>query len=217
VQIRDRIRELRRVPASSLVPNPKNWRRHSESQLTAIKGVLSEIGFAGAELARELPDGTLELIDGHARATVAGDAVVPVLILDVTEEEADKLLLTYDPLSAMATTDEIALQELIKLSEFDNAELQHLMDSLTIDDLQSEQPTEDAVNPAMELRPHEHYDFIIVLASDAMEWNKLCEKLGITQQPLFGKKKTKYGISRAIKAERVLALLQNDNPVPKAD
>ncbi|MGA7647677.1 MAG: hypothetical protein WBW01_14285, partial [Terriglobales bacterium] len=27
-QIRDRIRELRRVPASALVRNPKNWRRH---------------------------------------------------------------------------------------------------------------------------------------------------------------------------------------------
>ena len=30
---------------------------------------------------------------------------MPVLVLDVTEEEADKLLLTFDPLSAMAKRD----------------------------------------------------------------------------------------------------------------
>jgi hypothetical protein len=28
MNIKDRIRELRRVPASSLRPNPKNWRTH---------------------------------------------------------------------------------------------------------------------------------------------------------------------------------------------
>jgi hypothetical protein len=31
-QIRDRIRELRRVKTSELIPNPKNWRRHPKEQ-----------------------------------------------------------------------------------------------------------------------------------------------------------------------------------------
>ena len=39
------------------------------------------------------------LIDGHLRAETAPDMMVPVLVLDVTEEEADKLLLTLDPLA----------------------------------------------------------------------------------------------------------------------
>jgi hypothetical protein len=42
--------------------------------------------------ARELPDGRLQLIDGHLRAETTLDDVVPVLVLDVIEEEADKLL-----------------------------------------------------------------------------------------------------------------------------
>ena len=38
--------------------------------------------------AREIPDG-LQLIDGHLRQELMGDAEVPVLVVDVTEEEAD--------------------------------------------------------------------------------------------------------------------------------
>ena len=95
---RDRIRELRRVPASELKANPKNWRTHPEGQAAAMEGVLSEVGWADAVLARETADG-LELIDGHLRKEIAPDEMVPVLILDVNESEADKILLTHDPLA----------------------------------------------------------------------------------------------------------------------
>lgn len=113
MKIRDRIKELRRVPASELHPNPLNWRTHPKEQLDAIRGILAEVGFAGAELARELPDGSLQLIDGHARAEVAGDAIVPVLVLDVTEDEAKKILATFDPVGAMAGKDAEKLAALI--------------------------------------------------------------------------------------------------------
>jgi len=112
--IRDRIKELRRVPASELKANPKNWRTHPPEQLEAIRAALSDVGFAGAELARELEDGTLELIDGHARAEVSGDEPIPVLVLDVTEDEADTILATFDPIGAMATKNTEALSDLLK-------------------------------------------------------------------------------------------------------
>jgi ParB/Sulfiredoxin domain len=73
MRIRDRIRELRRVRASELRPSPRNWRTHPQAQLDALRGVLAEVGMAGAALARELEDGSLELIDGHARAEACGD------------------------------------------------------------------------------------------------------------------------------------------------
>src|SRR5271169_1897809 len=88
VQIRDRVKEFRRVRAGELVRNPKNWRRHPKSQVAALRGLLSEIGYAAALLVRELPDGRLMIIDGHMRAATTPEQVVPVLVLDVTEEEA---------------------------------------------------------------------------------------------------------------------------------
>ena len=112
VQIRDRIKELKRVPASELLANPKNWRRHPQPQQEALAGILQQIGFADAVIARETDDG-LELIDGHLRQELMGDQPVPVLVVDVTAEEADMMLATLDPLAAMAGTDYDALESLL--------------------------------------------------------------------------------------------------------
>src|SRR5437879_5041884 len=68
MKIRDRIKELRRVRARDLVPNPKNWRVHPKVQRRALRALLTEVGYADALIARELPDGRLQLIDGHLRA-----------------------------------------------------------------------------------------------------------------------------------------------------
>jgi hypothetical protein len=113
MNIRNRVKSLRMVPASDLRPNPKNWRTHPQSQQDALRGVLAEVGLADACLARELPDGSLMLIDGHLRAETLGDGEVPVLVLDVTEAEADKLLATLDPLAAMAEKDAEQLASLL--------------------------------------------------------------------------------------------------------
>jgi DNA modification methylase len=130
MQIRDRIVELRRVPASQLAPNPRNWRTHPKAQADALRGVLSEIGIAGAVLARKRPDGVLELIDGHLRAETLGDGEVPVLVLDVDEAEALKLLATYDPLSAMAEADPAILDDLLREVETANEALRKMLDEL---------------------------------------------------------------------------------------
>lgn len=113
MQIRDRIRELRRIPASELIPNPKNWRTHPQAQQDALRGVLAEVGYADALLGRETPAGVM-LIDGHLRAETTPDQKVPVLILDVDEAEADKILATLDPLAALAEADAAKLDALLR-------------------------------------------------------------------------------------------------------
>lgn len=56
MKIRDRIVELVRVPASELVPNPKNWRTHPTAQADALKGVLAEVGWEFAGYLIENPE-----------------------------------------------------------------------------------------------------------------------------------------------------------------
>jgi hypothetical protein len=114
MKIRDRVRELRRVKAGDLVPNPKNWRTHPAGQADALRGILAEVGYADALLARELEDGRLMLVDGHLRAETTPDLDVPVLVLDISEAEADKLLLSLDPLAALAETNAVALDSLLR-------------------------------------------------------------------------------------------------------
>ena len=55
------------------------------------------------------------------------DELAPVLVLDVTEEEADKLLATLDPLAGMAETDVVRLRELLATVQSDNDAVQELL------------------------------------------------------------------------------------------
>lgn len=130
MKIRDRIKELRRVPASELQPNPKNWRTHPQAQQDALKGILAEVGYADALLARETPEGGLMLIDGHLRAETTPDSVVPVLVLDVDEAEAAKILATLDPLAAMAEADGAKLEALLRDVDTGSAALQEMLAEL---------------------------------------------------------------------------------------
>jgi DNA modification methylase len=133
--IRDRIRELRRVPAGQLRPSPKNWRTHPSAQRDALKGLLAELGYCDALLARELADGALELIDGHLRAETTPDVAVPVLVLDVTAEEADKLLLTLDPLAGLAEANIDQLTALLASVDTDSEAVKALFAELAAGEL----------------------------------------------------------------------------------
>jgi DNA modification methylase len=135
MKIRDRIRELRRVPARELLPNPKNWRSHPQVQQDVLRGLLAELGYCDAMIARELPDGRLQLIDGHLRCETTPDMEVPVLVLDVTEAEADKLLLTLDPLASLATANRDALTLLLASVDTDSAAVQDMLADLAAGEL----------------------------------------------------------------------------------
>jgi len=130
MEIRDRIKAFRRVPAGRLRPNPRTWRTHPPVQQEAMRGMLAEIGYADALLARELADGSLELVDGHLRAELTPDCEVPVLVLDLTAEESAKLLALHDPLAAMAETNRDVLAELVRDVETQNEALQHELERL---------------------------------------------------------------------------------------
>jgi DNA modification methylase len=139
LQIRDRVKELRRVRASDLADNSKNWRVHPQHQRDALRGLLNEIGFAGAELTyhSERNGGRLTLIDGHLRKTEAGDSEIPCLITDLNDDEADLLLLTYDPIAAMAEADKGALDGLLGQVHSETAAVQALLASLAAGELVS--------------------------------------------------------------------------------
>jgi predicted RNA-binding Zn-ribbon protein involved in translation (DUF1610 family) len=124
--IQDRIKELRRVKASELLRNPSQWKIHPNSQSTALRGALEEIGFADALIGYETDDG-ITLIDGHLRAQTAPDMEVPILITDLNEEEANKVLATLDPLAMLATNDSEVLQGLVDSVDIQSEDLRNMV------------------------------------------------------------------------------------------
>jgi len=120
MKILDRVKEYRKVRACDLVAHPANWRTHPDTQVRALRDLLKEIGFAGAIIARRLEDGRLQVIDGHLRVEQMGKREVGVLVTDLTAEESEKLLLTYDPVGAMATADHERLEALLASVRMDS-------------------------------------------------------------------------------------------------
>ena len=128
---RNRIKALEYVNSADLVAHPGNWREHPAAQAEALKGVLSEVGIAGALLAyrSERQGGALVVIDGHLRKDAAPQKW-PVLILDVDDAEADYILATHDPLAAMATADAGALDALLSSVQSGEAGVQAMLSQL---------------------------------------------------------------------------------------
>src|SRR5687767_9682977 len=128
--IRDRIVELRRVRAAELRRNPHNWRMHPPEQRSALSRVLVEIGYADALIARPLADGSLELIDGHLRAETTPDVEVPVLVVDLDEQEAALLLAVHDPLAGMAETNDEMLREVIAKTDVERSRIDRILTAI---------------------------------------------------------------------------------------
>ena len=113
---RHRIKGHRRVRAGDLVPHELNFRTHPELQRAALQALYREVGFARSLLAYELPDGRLKLLDGHLRRDLDPDMEVDVEVLDVNDDEARALLLSIDPLAALAETQEQIHRRLLELA-----------------------------------------------------------------------------------------------------
>lgn len=129
-KFRDRIKDFRRVTAGELAANAANWRTHPDEQRTALRAVLEEIGWAGAVVCRELKGGRLEIIDGHLRADLDPVELVPVLVTDLSEAEAAKLLAVYDPIGDLAGADPGKLREVLDMTQFANQALADLVTQL---------------------------------------------------------------------------------------
>ncbi|WP_146679666.1 ParB N-terminal domain-containing protein [Pirellula sp. SH-Sr6A] len=98
---KNRVVELVRVKSSELLKNDFNPSVHSDRQKIVMDSILESTGFADAIIGRRVGD-KIEILDGHLRAELAADQEVPVLIVDLDDEEADLFLLTFDPIAAMA-------------------------------------------------------------------------------------------------------------------
>ena len=102
------------VDAGRLTANPLNPRRHPDTQRAALNESLDGLGWVDIVKVNRRSG---RIVDGHARVEEAGarGANVPVLWLDLTDDEETKALAILDPISAMATYDPVVFTELTGL------------------------------------------------------------------------------------------------------
>ena len=112
----------------SLIPNPANWRQHSPTQRGSLSEVLAEVGLVQTVIVNRT---TGNLVDGHLRVELAiaqGQPTIPVVFVELSEDEERIVLSTLDPIGAMATADREKLSDL--LQGIDNPDLGGLLEAV---------------------------------------------------------------------------------------
>jgi len=113
-----------------LLAHPDNWRTHPKAQREALAGVLDEVGFVAAVIVNRR---TGHLVDGHLRVDLAlsrGEPAIPVSYVDLSEDEERLVLASFDPIAAMASTDESKLRELLAEVSVDSDALAAMLAAL---------------------------------------------------------------------------------------
>jgi DNA modification methylase len=110
---RNRIVGSENVAPTELLANPNNWRTHPGRQRDALRGSLDSVGWVQQVIVNTT---TGYMLDGHARVEEAlsrDEPTIPVLYVELTQEEENLVLASLDPIGAMATTDDAKLRELL--------------------------------------------------------------------------------------------------------
>ena len=106
------------VAAVDLVPHPQNWRKHPAGQGTVLGQTLDGVGWVQRVIVNRR---TGRMLDGHLRAELArkqGEQTpVPVVYVDLSEDEERTILATLDPIAGMAIADEATLAGLVRSIE----------------------------------------------------------------------------------------------------
>jgi ribosomal protein L12E/L44/L45/RPP1/RPP2 len=115
---RNRIVAHGEVPAVDLVPHPQNWRKHPKEQQGRLAASLGGVGWVQDVIVNQR---TGRMLDGHLRAEMArqqGEATpVPVVYVDLSEDEERLVLASLDPIAGMAVMDEATLAALVRSIE----------------------------------------------------------------------------------------------------
>lgn len=92
------------VDPEQLLANPANWRIHTLAQRAALEGVLDSVGWVAPVIVNVQ---TSHTVDGHQRieSAITKGEKVPVVYIDVTEDEEKAILATFDPIGALAGRD----------------------------------------------------------------------------------------------------------------
>lgn len=127
---RSRIVESGAAPPDQLLANPANWRIHPKPQQRAVAGALEQVGWVAQVLVNRR---TGHVVDGHLRVELAlsrGEPSVPVLYVDLSEEEERLVLATLDPLAAMAGAEATQLESLLAGLMVDDEGLREMLQDL---------------------------------------------------------------------------------------
>jgi DNA modification methylase len=134
------------VDAAELAANPLNFRTHGADQQRALTGAIERLGWIQRVVVNRR---TGLIVDGHLRAKLAQrhGQLVPVIYVDLDEDEERMALATLDPIAAMAGQDDANLAQLLAGIEAGNASLDSFLDGMRAQLADSRAPKPGKTDP----------------------------------------------------------------------
>lgn len=129
--VRNRIIDHIQLKPNEIRDHPGQAWDHPDLQARAIHGSLQEVGVVAPLMVYRSPraNNAWVSIDGHLRKSLDPDYPWPCDVLDVTDEEADYIMATFDPIGMLKQTNAAALDALLNtVSSGDEAIQQMLTD-----------------------------------------------------------------------------------------
>ena len=154
------------VDPTQLLAHELNARRHPGDQRDALRESLGNVGWVAPIIVNKR---TGKVVDGHARVeeAITRGATVPVMFVELSDEEEHFVLATLDPISALATYDETALGQLLDHVDVQTdalADWLESVDTLNADDL-------DRLGDGNPDRPAESGDELAALADVTINYD----------------------------------------------
>lgn len=114
MMFRNNIRGYGDVDPKELVANDLNFRVHPSDQNKVVQASLDDLGWFDMVM---VSANTSRILNGHLRVSIAiqrGEPTVPVRWVDVTEDEEQAILASYDAIGLAAVTDNNQLKGLLQ-------------------------------------------------------------------------------------------------------
>ena len=202
------------VKLSTIKPNPNNAREHSVENVREIAGSMKEFGW---DVPLVVNEKSRVLVKGHGRYLAAVKvnhwSYGPVVWVQDEDPESIARAIADNAVGDTSRWNRELLAVQLPSQQVGDAALAALFSRLQSEATQAVAKAAETVTEEvnyledMELKPTEHYDFIVVLATNVKDWNVLCDKLGL--EDVYSKvTKKRIGLGRAISAEKLLGLLK---------
>lgn len=171
--IRNRIVGHGEESPEAILANPKNWRTHGKDQQEAIDDVLNQVGWVQSVIINRR---TGLLVDGHLRVELAKrkkEPTIPVVYVDLSEEEEALILAALDPIGGLAGIDqdrlEEILQEAIGFAEGDG--INNLLQNLA-NEIEDEKEEGEKEKPEVMFTEElmEEHNYVVLFFDNSVDW-----------------------------------------------
>jgi hypothetical protein len=157
--------------------HPNNARIHPEASLTAVKNSIETFGFVNPIIA--LADGTIVAGEGRWRAArAAGLDQVPVVVVDMTEQEALSYLVVDNATTELSFWDDAMMEEIAGELAATDWDLRKVWEFDFIPELPDDPGAPGTEPPAPPAGPGAAIEYrVITLCTSETDQKELCERL----------------------------------------